>query len=72
MFSVATGYVVGIIKDNPELQELRIQIDGRSEPERAYNYPQLYHQLLIGERVMLNTAAVKLGLYTIFNFLFLD
>jgi hypothetical protein len=64
MFSVATGYVVEILKDNPELQELLIQIDGQATPERAYNYPRLYHRLLNGERVTLNTAAVKLGLGT--------
>jgi hypothetical protein len=64
MFSVATGYVLRIIKDSPELQELLIQVTGHSEPERAYNYPGLYHQLVTGEKVMLNTAAVKLGLGT--------
>jgi hypothetical protein len=64
MFSVATGYVVRIIKDSPELQELMIQVDGCSEPERAYNYPGLYHRLVTGEKVILNTAAVKLGLGT--------
>jgi hypothetical protein len=64
MFAVASGYVLQIIQDNPELQELLVKIDGYPEPERAYNYPQLYHQIAVGERVVLNTSAVKLGLGT--------
>jgi hypothetical protein len=64
MFSVATGYVIEILRDNSELQELLIQIDGHSKPERAYNYPLLNHSLSKGEKVVLNTAAVKLGLGT--------
>jgi hypothetical protein len=64
MFSVANGSVVDIIKDTPEFQELLVQMDGHIEPERAYNYPQLYRRLVIGEKVLLNTAAVKLGLGT--------
>jgi DNA-directed RNA polymerase subunit H (RpoH/RPB5) len=64
MFSVATGYVLDILKDNPELQELRIQIDGHDKPERAYNYPKLNHSVRKGEKITVNTAAVKLGLGT--------
>ncbi len=64
MFSVAIGYVKEIVKDNPELQELLVEVEGRPELERAYNYPQLNHQIKLGEKVVLNTAAVKLGLGT--------
>ncbi len=64
MFSVATGYVLDILKDNPELQELLIQIDGHGKPEKAYNYPKLNHLICKGEKVVVNTAAVKLGLGT--------
>ncbi|HBF39346.1 MAG TPA: DUF3866 domain-containing protein [Firmicutes bacterium] len=64
MFSVATGYVLDILKNNPEIQELLIQIDGKEKPERAYNYPGLNHPVKKGEKVILNTAAVKLGLGT--------
>jgi hypothetical protein len=64
MFTTANGYVVGILRDNPEIQELLIQIDGYSEPERAYNYPGLYKRLITGDKVVVNTAAVKLGLGT--------
>jgi hypothetical protein len=64
MFSVTFGCVLKIIQDHPELQELLVQVDGCVEPERAYNYPLLYHQIAVGERVVLNTSAVKLGLGT--------
>ena len=65
MFSVASGYVLKVlVEDNPELQELLVQVDGHPDPERPYNYPQFSHQIAVGERVVLNTSAVKLGLGT--------
>ena len=64
MFSVATGYVLDILKDDPELQELLIQMDGQGKPEKAYNYPKINHPIKKGEKVIVNTAAVKLGLGT--------
>lgn len=64
MLAVAAGQVLKIIKESPDLQELLVKVDGRSEPERAYNYPHLYHRVDPGEKVILNTSAVKLGLGT--------
>ncbi len=64
MFSVAWGKVVSIIQDSLEIQELLVSIQGKNQPERAYNYPALYRKIGAGETVLLNTNAVKLGLGT--------
>ena len=64
MFSGARGEVIKIIRDFPELQELLVVIHGNNQPERAYNYPQLYRKINIGETVSLNTSAVNLSLGT--------
>jgi hypothetical protein len=64
MFSIARGEVIAIIQDSPEIQELLISLPGKNQPERAYNYPGLYRRMKIGETVVLNTSAVKLGLGT--------
>jgi hypothetical protein len=64
MYSVTRGEVTVILHDDPELQELLVQIPGKSQPERAYNYPALNRRIETGELVLLNTSAVKLGLGT--------
>lgn len=64
LFSVTRGQVLAILNDGPELQEVSVEIEGESAPQRAYNYPSLFRPLQVGDRVILNTAAVKLGLGT--------
>lgn len=64
MFTVLTGVIIEIRKDLPELQELAVQVDGEASRQLAYNYPDLYRRLAVGDRVCLNAAAVKLGLGT--------
>jgi len=64
MFSISHGKVIKIIKDDPQLQEIQVETDNAAQPQAAYNYPQLYRRVGVGERVTLNTSAVKLGLGT--------
>ncbi len=64
MFTSAKGTVVQILSNAPELQELLVEISGHSQLEKAYNYPELYRELMVGDEVWLNTNAVKLGLGT--------
>ena len=63
MYSASRGIVIDIISDLPDFQELTVKITD-SGLERAYNYPLLYKRVAIGETVLLNTSAVKLGLGT--------
>ncbi len=58
------GKIEKILFDSPELQELLVRIEAKTEPERAYNYPDLNRKLAVGESVLLNTVAVELGLGT--------
>jgi hypothetical protein len=64
MFSTASGEVIGIISEHPEIQELWVRIDNKSQPERAYNYLAFNQRVETGARVFLNTSAVNLGLGT--------
>ncbi|HEY8463052.1 MAG TPA: DUF3866 family protein [Bacillota bacterium] len=64
MFAILAGEVVEIIADLPDLQKLKVQVDGEAQPQPAYNYPLLNRRLKKGERVRLNVSAVKLGLGT--------
>jgi hypothetical protein len=64
MQTISNGTVEKIIFDSPELQELLVRIEAKAEPERAYNYPHLNRRLAVGDRVLLNTVAVELGLGT--------
>lgn len=64
MFTSAKGKVVQVLSTTPEFQELFVEISGQSQLEKAYNYPELYREVSIGDTVWLNTNAVKLGLGT--------
>lgn len=64
MFSTASGRILKIIKDLPEIQELLIEMEDYQLPQRAYNFPSLFRRVEVGETVLLNTSAVKLGLGT--------
>lgn len=56
------GLVKRMLYQSPELEELEVELGG--ELARAYNYPRLAGSVAVGERVLLNTTAVELGLGT--------
>jgi hypothetical protein len=56
--SYRTGTVTSILSERPGLQ--RVQVDG----ERAYVLTQLIGTVAVGDRVVMNTTAVELGLGT--------
>ena len=62
MPSFRTGKVLRIIEERPGLQ--RVEVDLGSGPERAYVLPQLTGSVGEGDRVVINTTAVELGLGT--------
>jgi hypothetical protein len=64
MFDVLTGRVAEITKDLPEIQEILVAVDGEAKPQPAYNYPMLNRRLAVGDNVIMNVTAVKLGLGT--------
>lgn len=64
MFLAAKGRVVAVLQDNDEIQKLLVQVEGRSLPEKAYNYLDLNHRLTVNDPVQLNVTAVELGLGT--------
>jgi hypothetical protein len=62
MPSFRSGQVVRILQDRPGLQ--RVEVDLGDGPERAYVLPQLTGTVGDGDRVVVNTTAVELGLGT--------
>jgi hypothetical protein len=60
--SFRTGTVVRLLEERPGLQ--RIEVDLGEGPERAYVLPQLTGTVAAGDRVVVNTTAVELGLGT--------
>jgi Protein of unknown function (DUF3866) len=62
MPSFRTGKVVTLLEERPGLQ--RVEVDLGDGPERAYALPQLTGPVAIGDRVVVNTTAVELGLGT--------
>src|SRR5258707_15168745 len=62
MPSYRTGEVVSLLEARPGLQ--RVEVDLGSGPERAYALTQLTGPVALGDRVVLNTTAVELGLGT--------
>ncbi len=62
MPSFRTGQVVRLLEERAGLQ--RIEVDLGSGPERAYVLPQLTGMVAPGDRVVVNTTAVELGLGT--------
>jgi hypothetical protein len=57
-----TGTVTAVKGSRPGLQELAVEVEGRAE--RALAYPALTGPAAEGDRVLLNTTAVALGLGT--------
>ena len=62
MPSFRTGEVVRLLEERPGLQ--RVEVDLGDGPERAYVLPQLTGTVAAGDRVVVNTTAVELGLGT--------
>ena len=62
MPSFRTGEVVRLLEERPGLQ--RVEVDLGCGPERAYVLPQLTGMVAVGDRVVVNTTAVELGLGT--------
>jgi uncharacterized protein DUF3866 len=62
MPSFRTGVVLRLLEERPGLQ--RVEVDLGDGPERAYGLPQLTGPVAAGDRVVVNTTAVELGLGT--------
>src|SRR4051812_9129626 len=62
MPSYRTGEVVKLLEARRGLQ--RVEVDLGQGPERAYALPQLTGPVELGDRVVVNTTAVELGLGT--------
>jgi hypothetical protein len=62
MPSFRSGAVTAILEERPGLQ--RVEVDLGDGPERAYVLPQLTGAVALGDRVVVNTTAVELGLGT--------
>jgi Protein of unknown function (DUF3866) len=62
MPSYRTGEVVALLETRPGLQ--RVEVDLGRGPERAYALTQLTGPVGVGDRVVVNTTAVELGLGT--------
>lgn len=56
------GTIVSVVETRPGAIELEVEIEGGRAPALAY--PDLVGPVAVGERVVLNTAAVALGLGT--------
>ncbi|MFP4513757.1 MAG: DUF3866 family protein, partial [Acidimicrobiales bacterium] len=63
MPSYRTGRVVEILAERRGLQRVTVTL-GDGDPERAYVLTQLTGDVAVGDRVVLNTTAVDLGLGT--------
>src|SRR4051794_22990448 len=62
MPSFRSGKVTTLLMERPGLQ--RVEVDLGNGPERAYVLPQLTGNVAEGDRVVVNTTAVELGLGT--------
>ena len=60
MPSFRTGVVVRLLEERRGLQ--RVEVDLGDGPERAYALTQLTGTVAVGDRVVVNTTAVELGL----------
>lgn len=58
------GTVGAVRTESPGLQSLTVRVDGDAEESSAVCYPQLCGSCTVGDRVLLNTTAVDLGLGT--------
>ncbi|HEY3208209.1 MAG TPA: DUF3866 family protein, partial [Actinomycetota bacterium] len=56
------GIVLEVLAERPGAVELMVDVEG--DPARAVSYPALVGPVRRGDRVLLNTTAVRLGLGT--------
>jgi len=64
MIRLRRGTVVDVVEERPGAVEVSVQVDGEDAPSVAVAYPALVGPVRPGERVLLNTTAVALGLGT--------
>jgi len=62
--SFLTATVTGIIGERPGLQRMNVAVDDGRPGDRAYALTDLTGPVAVGDRVVLNTTAVDLGLGT--------
>ncbi|MBM7614023.1 DUF3866 family protein [Alkaliphilus hydrothermalis] len=62
MISIEKGTVKEIIKKHSKRTDILVEVDGRKE--KAINYDEMTGEVQVGNPVILNTTAVKLGLGT--------
>lgn len=64
-FQEESGIIVGSLEKRDGAEVVLVSLPGRAAPEPAIVYPSLFHQPLVsGDRVLLNTTAISLGLGT--------
>jgi uncharacterized protein DUF3866 len=61
---IRNGRVTGVTDRRPGATELRVAVDGEAGEVAAISYDQLTGPVEVGDRVVLNTTAVALGLGT--------
>jgi hypothetical protein len=64
MPSFRTGVVVRLIEQRPGLSRVEVDFDDGAGPQKAYGLTQLTGPVAVGDRVVVNTTAVELGLGT--------
>ncbi|HZA84669.1 MAG TPA: DUF3866 family protein, partial [Actinomycetes bacterium] len=64
MVRIRNGRVTEVSDRRPGATELRVAIDGEAGEASAISYDQVTGPVEVGDRVVLNTTAVALGLGT--------
>jgi hypothetical protein len=64
MIRLRSATVVATLADRPGAVELSVKLDGEATPAVAVAYPGMIGPVSVGDRVLLNTTAVELGLGT--------
>jgi len=64
MIQLRRGVVEGVADERPGAIELTVRVEGEAERSPAIAYPTLCGEVRPGDRVLLNTTAVALGLGT--------
>jgi hypothetical protein len=62
--SFRTASVAAVLAERPGLQRVEVHLDEGEEPARAYVLTALTGDVAVGDRVVVNTTAVELGLGT--------
>lgn len=64
MTAFQSGLVTKIIGERPGLQKVLVEFANSHDGERTYNLTELTGEVAVGDRVVCNTTAVRLGLGT--------